>query len=262
MKRGHRRWLNHQWSRCHSLGMDERATPRSNSKLAPQFKPAPHIQTCPVLPVCISCSLRCHYFRRRTVCLARVPHCLTKLSQVDLDTMIRGTDIEAWLPRETWTKHNSGPQQNARFADYKVDCSQHSAVSAADATLHGVECPVCLGDISEGDLVSQFLCRHTLHFECANQWLTSRIRQGQAGTCPMCNFVVIAPVFGLIQNSIPQAAARETTQGENNRSCLQGLSRQLLSCLSMLCGGVTGRRLSLSSVQASPQSNMPPIVGA
>jgi len=245
MKRGHRHWLNHQWSRCRSLGTDERATPRSNSKLAPQFKPAPPIQTCPVLGV-----------------FARVPHCLDKLSQVDMDSMIRGTDIEAWLPRETWTKHNSGAQQNARFAEYQVDCSQHSAVSAADATLHGVECPVCLGDISEGDLVSQFLCRHTLHFECANQWLTSRIRQGQAGTCPMCNFVVIAPVFVLTQNSIPQAAATETTQGENNRACLQGLSRQLLSCLSMLCGGVTGRRRSLTSVQASPQSNIPSVVGA
>eukprot|EP00277_Geminigera_cryophila_P032425 CAMPEP_0173123282 /NCGR_PEP_ID=MMETSP1102-20130122/54828_1 /TAXON_ID=49646 /ORGANISM="Geminigera sp., Strain Caron Lab Isolate" /LENGTH=88 /DNA_ID=CAMNT_0014031129 /DNA_START=18 /DNA_END=281 /DNA_ORIENTATION=- len=42
-------------------------------KIAPQFKPAPPIQTCPVLGV-----------------FARVPHCLDKLSQVDMDTMIRG----------------------------------------------------------------------------------------------------------------------------------------------------------------------------
>jgi hypothetical protein len=47
------------------------------------------------------------------------------------------------------------------------------------------ECSICLETLRDGDVVTRFSCSHVMHFECANNWMSARIRAGKAGTCPM-----------------------------------------------------------------------------
>jgi hypothetical protein len=94
----------------------------------------------------------------------------TSYNAIDSRTVVTGTDIKPYLPRENWCEpSNRDGQHNSN-----VDSSQH-----------GYTCTVCLDSLKDGDIVSRFCCDHVIHFECANQWLSSRIRAGQAGTCPM-----------------------------------------------------------------------------
>ena len=195
--------------------------------------------------------------------LSQSPDGRTSYNKINVQDIIPGTDVESCLPRETWTKH--ALRRSAQCVD--VDCSQHSTVSAADCG-NGIECPICMEELVEGDLVSRFVCSHSMHFECANQWLSSRIRQGQVGTCPMCNFVVLAPVFG---SAAIQSDSQITTQQQQQvrrasfpicRAFLQGLPRQVLSHLSRLCGGTNQRtsRVLTSDPDTTVQTNIPAMV--
>jgi hypothetical protein len=62
----------------------------------------------------------------------------------------------------------------------------------------GVEshtCSVCLEDLRSGDMISPLRCKHQFHHTCISSWLTSRVRVGQIGCCPNCNYQVCSPVF-------------------------------------------------------------------
>mmetsp|Transcript_64471 Transcript_64471/g.104327 ORF Transcript_64471/g.104327 Transcript_64471/m.104327 type:complete len:181 (-) Transcript_64471:173-715(-) len=148
----------------------------------------------------------------RMAALTQSPEGRLSYQKVNKRNLRLSSDVEAWLPCEIWNQDNC-----STLTDLKSGGSR-SILS----TTHS-ECPICMEEFSEGDLISRFLCSHALHFECATTWITSRIRQGQTGTCPMCNFVVVTPVFELVQT---------TTQVQT-----LGMSRQLLSCLSRLCRG-------------------------
>jgi len=193
--------------------------------------------------------------------LSQSPDGRTSYNKISMQDIIPGTDVKSCLPRETWTKHTL--RRSAQCVD--VDCSQHSTVSAADCG-NRIECPICLEELVEGDLVSRFLCSHSMHFECANQWLSSRIRQGQVGTCPTCNFAVLAPVFGpaSIQITTQQQQQVRSASFPICRAFLQGLPRQVLSHLSRLCGGTNQRTLRVfnSDPDTTVRTNIPPIVRA
>jgi len=170
------------------------------------------------------------------VVLVQRPDGRTSYDKINKQNVIAGTDIESWLPRQTWMNAATRAQCAG------VDCSQPSTTSAADATMRGVECPICLDELVEGDLVSWSMCSHSMHFECANQWLSSRIRQGQVGTCPICNFVVVAPVFVSAKSHTQQQQQVRRASFRVHRAFFPGLPRQLLSRLSGLCIGGTSQR--------------------
>jgi len=190
------------------------------------------------------------------VALVQRPDGRTSYDKINKQKVIAGTDIKSWLPRQTWTNAATRAQCAG------VDCSQPSTTSAADATMCGVECPICLDELVEGDLVSRFKCSHSMHLECANTWLSTCIHQGQVGTCPMCNFVVVAPVFISAQSTTQQQQVRRASFVHHN--FFQGLPRQLLSRLSGLCNGGTSQqrpdRALRSDTDASVRTNIQPMV--
>ena len=77
-----------------------------------------------------------------------------RYDQVDASKVIRGTELAPYLPREIWHAH--------------VDASCRSNVSrySTKSSVKEHTCTVCLD-------------------ECASSWLTSRIRAGKSGTCPL-----------------------------------------------------------------------------
>jgi len=98
---------------------------------------------------------------------------------VESDRVIRGTDIAPYLPRSIWAP---------TLVSAHVDPSQHCKASCARCTDDDDDshtCPVCLETLEEGCMVSCFACSHTLHWQCANAWLTARITNGKPGTCPL-----------------------------------------------------------------------------
>jgi len=190
------------------------------------------------------------------VALMQWPDGRTSYNKIYKQNIIAGTDIASWLPRQIWM--NAATRTQCAW----MDRSQPSTTSAADATMCGVECPICLDELVEGDLVSRFMCSHSMHFECANQWLSSRIRQGQVGTCPMCNFVVVAPVFVSAQSTTQPHQQVRRTSLPVRRAFFQGLPRQLLSHLAGLCIGGTSQpsqrpeRALTSDPDASVRTNI------
>jgi len=161
----------------------------------------------------------------RMVALTQSPEGRWSYQKVNLQNLRVGSDVETWLPREIWNKNKC----STKFTDIKAGGS-NSTVSEMNN-----ECPICLEKFSHGDHVSRFLCSHTLHFGCAKMWMTSRIGQGQTGTCPMCNFVVVTPVFQLAQ---PRNISQVQTLG---------LPQKLLSYLCRLCRGKTSQQRMISA---------------
>lgn len=98
----------------------------------------------------------------------------TGYKTIDARTVVTGTDITPYLPREIWREPSIRDSSRTSHHNASVDCSQH-----------GYTCTVCLDSLKDGDVVSRFWCNHVIHFNCANEWLSSRILAGQAGTCPM-----------------------------------------------------------------------------
>lgn len=197
------------------------------------------------------------------VALSQSPDGRTSYTNVTAQNVIPGTDVAAYLPRETWAECKSEPQHSMHDADPDVDC-----LGASAGAVHGVTCPICLDSLEDGDIVSRFVCSHPMHFECANQWMTSRIRKGQAGTCPMCNFVVIAPVFGFsAANQTMGLIAEDSSASVPGRrrlagvyTGLQGLPRRLFLRLSGFCDGGISQIRPGREEDESP--NIPPNVPA
>jgi len=65
----------------------------------------------------------------------------------------------------------------------------HDSVFAQD------QCPVCLDVILHDSAVLKLGCDHVLHFECANTWFSTCIKSAKSAKCPLCNFIVLCPVF-------------------------------------------------------------------
>ena len=63
--------------------------------------------------------------------------------------------------------------------------------------LNPCECPICLEFFSQDDKVSVFTCGHTMHYECAKSWIRKCMSNREPAPCPICNTVVICPVFAL-----------------------------------------------------------------
>jgi len=90
------------------------------------------------------------------------------------DKIIVGVDVEAWL---STTAFKNGDH-----------CEEMVSVKES-------VCPVCLEKVACGQLTSMFKCGHALHFECASSWISTCIQKSRPAPCPLCNYVVISPVF-------------------------------------------------------------------
>jgi len=95
--------------------------------------------------------------------------------------MLQGwsNDINTWLPREVWNVHTC--------------TSCHHLEESPQWT--NTECPICLEEFQNNDIVTRIKCMHFTHLQCAVVWIQSRVHQGLSVTCPLCNCVAIAPVY-------------------------------------------------------------------
>jgi len=57
------------------------------------------------------------------------------------------------------------------------------------------QCPVCLDVILHDSAVLKLRCNHILHFQCANTWFSTCIKSAKSAKCPLCNSIVLCPVF-------------------------------------------------------------------
>ena len=51
---------------------------------------------------------------------------------------------------------------------------------------HTHECPVCLDDMLEGEVVAAYACMHRVHATCARTWADTE----GASWCPICDVVL------------------------------------------------------------------------
>ena len=54
------------------------------------------------------------------------------------------------------------------------------AIGSYKCTIDGLECPICLDKVKQGEDVASLPCAHTFHHSCISLWLT---RHNQ---CPVC----------------------------------------------------------------------------
>ena len=83
--------------------------------------------------------------------------------------------LPSCLPRRVW---DDNIETNEKDADVK--------------RVRTTICSICLESFVLGDQVTQFLCAHPLHFECARQWFIWCLVQNHARKCPVCNTIVVA----------------------------------------------------------------------
>ena len=110
-----------------------------------------------------------------------------------LQTMSK--DINSWLPRLVW---NADP------------CTPHSHLAGSPQCTNS-QCPICLEEFQNNDIVTRFKCLHFMHLQCALAWIQSRFRQGLTVPCPLCNCVAIALVYTMTVTPTP--ATPETSSG-------------------------------------------------
>jgi len=89
--------------------------------------------------------------------------------QPDESKVIIGLDVRTWL---------------------SSTACENSAIARNENT-----CSLCLEDIVPEDKMSTFLCGHALHFECANSWISNCIQNNRPAPCPLCNAIIMSPVF-------------------------------------------------------------------
>jgi len=63
-------------------------------------------------------------------------------------------------------------------------------------------CPICLDPIVHNSKVLKILCGHTMHLECADKWFSTCIMSAKAAKCPLCNLVVLCPIFQSVSEHV------------------------------------------------------------
>lgn len=109
-----------------------------------------------------------------TVILSRSRDGTNAFFKADESKVIVGIDVRGWL---------------------SMTCFEHGSNDQNTSNMKDTQCSVCLESISIGQNVCTFACGHTLHFECADVWITKCIQSYQPAPCPLCNGVILSPVF-------------------------------------------------------------------
>jgi len=74
-------------------------------------------------------------------------------------------------------------------------CWEQKSNHVHDSVFGQYQCPVCLDAILHDSIVLKLGCDHVLHFECANRWFLTCVKSAKSAKCPLCNFIVLCPVF-------------------------------------------------------------------
>lgn len=79
------------------------------------------------------------------------------------------------------------------YADLKSD---HTATESQLNTLENnndqaKECPVCMVDFADSDIIYLARCGHCAHDECLKSWLTNQLKRKEQPNCPVCRFVFV-----------------------------------------------------------------------
>jgi hypothetical protein len=72
-------------------------------------------------------------------------------------------------------------------------------------------CPVCLDPVVCDDHILKLFCQHTMHLQCAEKWFTTCIMGSKSAKCPLCNLVVLSPVFENVEQVNIRPDALNTT---------------------------------------------------
>ena len=82
-------------------------------------------------------------------------------------------------------------------------------------SIHLEQCPICLDNIQEGDLISTLPCnkKHTFHTYCIEFWLIKN------SNCPICRFSLSEIINKIIENpwQSPESIIEEINRIRNNR---------------------------------------------
>jgi len=63
-------------------------------------------------------------------------------------------------------------------------------------------CPICLDPMVHKSQIMKIICGHTMHLECANQWFSTCIMSTKPAKCPLCNLVVLCPIFESVSERV------------------------------------------------------------
>ena len=125
-------------------------------------------------------------------------------------------DINSWLPRQVW---NEDP------------CTSHSHLAGSPQCTN-TQCPICLEEFQNNDIVTRIKCLHYMHMQCALAWIQSRVRQGLTVTCPLCNCVAIALVYTVTITPIPTTPETSSSVFGQIRKYLVSLLQKCVSLVS------------------------------
>lgn len=86
--------------------------------------------------------------------------------------------------------------EDAKCGTYSDLKSDHTATESQLNTLENghdqsKECPVCLNDFADSDIVYVVRCGHCAHDECLKGWLTNQLKRKEQPNCPVCRFVFV-----------------------------------------------------------------------
>jgi hypothetical protein len=137
-----------------------------------------------------------------TMAMSRSSEGINTFFDYDEHVFIPGLDVSNWLDAFSFPYKPNG-----------IDCC---------------ECPICLEILSHEDKVSVFACKHVMHHACSKTWISSCILSGQPATCPLCNFVILCPVFQMTQ-------VEENIHESRTRSIFR-------HCVNFVCGKWFSRR--------------------
>ena len=135
-------------------------------------------------------------------------------SSADQRKIIVGMDVRGWL---------------------SMSCFEYGSNSQNMGSTEDTQCAVCLDSILIGQSASTFDCGHTLHFECADLWMTRCIQNSRPAPCPLCNAVIIAPVF-----HVPRPVEVAEVGGEIQAS---GMEQGVIEIQAPLQGGFLRRKI-------------------
>jgi len=74
-------------------------------------------------------------------------------------------------------------------------CEEVSKHVCCPSVCNEEPCSICLDTMVHNCNVLKIQCGHAIHLECAQKWFSTCIMSGKPAKCPLCNLVVICPVF-------------------------------------------------------------------
>ena len=87
-----------------------------------------------------------------------------------------------------------------------------SVVSSANTNADPPVCAICLEEIKVGELVPFTACKHEFHARCMWDWVQQQCHRGRCCKCPVCNFILFAPVMNSEKPAQTRPHARRVCQ--------------------------------------------------